>query len=65
MEEKKRQVVRELWNIREEAGDDVENLTPEDQLEYFHRGADEAVGTLERVRKRKKRPAQARLRRTA
>lgn len=44
---------KELWDIRQETGENPEDMSPEDQLEYFRRGAEESIGSLGRKRSRR------------
>jgi hypothetical protein len=46
---------KELWIIRSETGQEPEELAPEDQLEFFHRGAEESIGSTAPRRRRRRR----------
>jgi len=42
---------KELWEIRLETGEEPEDMSPEEQLEFFRRDADESLGSLVNQRK--------------
>ncbi len=51
----KKKSERELWEIFQETGESVQEMSPEEQLEFFRRGADESLAPLEGARRRRER----------
>ncbi|MFH1862107.1 MAG: hypothetical protein ABH878_04770 [bacterium] len=49
MDANKIKALKERWRIRAETGEELDNIAPEEQLEYFHQGADEALKELRRT----------------
>ncbi|RJP75642.1 MAG: hypothetical protein C4524_11580 [Candidatus Zixiibacteriota bacterium] len=49
---------KEIWVIQSETGETPEEMSLEDQMEFFRQGAEESIGTTARRRSRRRRQSQ-------